>query len=70
MSDGSLAEMVLRVAEVEADEKDLRKLFLNEMRIMHARLKTIEDICRDNGRAFDAVLAELKLRDEQEAKDG
>lgn len=67
---GHLAE---RVAAVEADEHDLRQLFMDEMRALRGDFKTLTgkvealaELVRDTGRAVDTLLAELKLRDQQE----
>lgn len=67
MSDGN---GVSRIAEVEADQRDLRQLFMAEMRAVRRDLKALSEVVRDTGRSVDTLLAELKLRDKQEDADG
>lgn len=58
-----------RIAAAEAAERDLRQLFMDEMRSLRAELKGLTEQVRDTGRAVDTLLAELKLRDKEEDAD-
>lgn len=55
-----------RLAYVEEDQRTLRQLFLDEMRALRGELKALTEQVRDTGRAVDTLLAELRLRDEED----
>lgn len=64
---------LVRLEQVESDHRDLRQLFMDEMRGLRHELKALADTVkhlseqsRDTGRAVDTLLAELKLRDKEE----
>lgn len=55
-----------RVAALEREHAAQRRLFFSEVRTLRADMKALAGTLRDTGRAVDTLLAELKLRDEQE----
>lgn len=58
------------LARLEADQRDLRQLFLDELRAVRRELKALTEAQRDTGHAVDTLLAELRLRDEDEDAGG
>jgi hypothetical protein len=66
----SVGEAIARVVAAEADTRELRQLFMSELRLVRVELKGLVDQVRDTGRAVDTLLAELRLRDAQEGTDG
>jgi hypothetical protein len=67
---GSLAEAFERITAADVEQRDLRQLVMDEMRSVRVELKALTDQVRDTGRAVDTLLAELRLRDNDEASDG
>ncbi len=69
-SGNGAAEALARVAAAEAEQQELRQLFMRELRAVRVELKRLADQVRDTGRAVDLLLGELRLRDEEESAGG
>lgn len=55
-----------RLDVVEQDQRDLRQLFLDEMRALRLDLKHVAEVVKLNSITADTILAELRLRDADE----
>lgn len=59
-----------RLDVVEADQRDLRQMMLEEFRALRGELKHIKEIGQHNAKALDLVLLRMKAEDEQEDGNG
>jgi len=66
---GSMKEAFDRIGAAEDDQRDLRQLFMSEMRRLWEEMKHIKEISQHNARALDLLL-EIARHEEEAESDG